>query len=92
MRFLNEYIKALIFIAIVATVLVSAWHLSGPVFFRQPEIGGQELPNAYYLSDDVQYHPTGPEFKLWREAEALKQCPDETFLGPPAKEAGDTDG
>lgn len=34
--------------------------------------GGQTLPSPYYLSDDVQYFPAGPEFKLTREANALK--------------------
>ncbi|GIW93992.1 MAG: hypothetical protein KatS3mg110_2033 [Pirellulaceae bacterium] len=35
--------------------------------------GGQTLPSGYYLSDDVQYFPKGPEFKLSREAAALKE-------------------
>ncbi|MBM3997998.1 MAG: hypothetical protein FJ297_00400 [Planctomycetes bacterium] len=35
--------------------------------------GGQTLPSAYYLSDDVQYFPAGPEFKLSREAAAMKE-------------------
>jgi len=30
----------------------------------QTSIGGQTLPSAYYLRDDVQYHTKGPEFKL----------------------------
>ncbi|NOX56628.1 MAG: hypothetical protein GXP27_19725, partial [Planctomycetes bacterium] len=30
----------------------------------QTSIGGQTLPSAYYLEDDVQYFPTGPEFLL----------------------------
>jgi hypothetical protein len=38
----------------------------------QVDVGGQTLPSAYYLQDDVQYHPTGPEFKLAREAAAQK--------------------
>ena len=39
----------------------------------QMEIAGQTLPSAYYLSDDVQYYAPGPEFKLAREAAALKE-------------------
>ncbi len=35
--------------------------------------GGQTLPSAYYLHDDVQYFPAGPEFKLSREAAAMKE-------------------
>ncbi len=38
----------------------------------QVEVGGQTLPSAYYLTDDVQYYAPGPEFKLAREATALK--------------------
>jgi hypothetical protein len=38
----------------------------------QVDIGGQTLPSPYYLQDDVQYFPTGPEFKLAQEAAAQK--------------------
>ena len=38
----------------------------------QIETGGQTLPSPYYLNDDVQYFPPGPEFKLSREAAADK--------------------
>ena len=31
--------------------------------------GGQTLPSPYYIEDDVQYFPAGPEFLLSREAE-----------------------
>jgi hypothetical protein len=40
----------------------------------QTSVGGQTLPSAYYLRDDVQYHTKGPEFKLAREAAALKEA------------------
>lgn len=30
----------------------------------QTTIGGQTLPSAYYLRDDVQYFPSGPETQL----------------------------
>lgn len=36
------------------------------------DIAGQTLPSPYYLTDDVQYYAPGPEFKLAREAAALK--------------------
>ena len=39
----------------------------------QVDIGGQTLPSPYYLTDDVQYFPAGPEFKLSREAAAMKE-------------------
>lgn len=38
----------------------------------QVSVGGQTLPSAYYMNDDLQYFPKGPEFKLSREAAALK--------------------
>jgi hypothetical protein len=38
----------------------------------QMDIGGQTLPSPYWQSDDVQYFPPGPEFKLSREAAAMK--------------------
>ena len=45
--------------------------------------GGQTLPSAAYMSDDVQYFAPGPEFKLAREAAALKAAQQEQkLLGP----------
>jgi hypothetical protein len=38
----------------------------------QGEYGNQTLPSPYYLDNTVQYYPTGPEFKLAREAAAEK--------------------
>jgi hypothetical protein len=46
----------------------------------QVEVGGQVLPSAYYMSDDVQYFPPGPEFKLAREAAAIRQAAEEEAL------------
>jgi hypothetical protein len=43
----------------------------------QVDVGGQTLPSAYYLQDDIQYFPSGPEFKLSKEAAALKAYSDE---------------
>ena len=43
----------------------------------QVDVGGQTLPSPYYLSDDVQYFPPGPEFKLSREAAAQKAYAEE---------------
>lgn len=37
----------------------------------QTSVGGQTLPSAFYLRDDIQYFPKGSEFKLQREAAAL---------------------
>jgi hypothetical protein len=38
----------------------------------QVSVSGQTLPSAYYLHDDVQYFPAGPENKLANETAALK--------------------
>jgi hypothetical protein len=38
----------------------------------QVETGGQTLPSPYYMGDNVQYFPPGPEMKLAREAAAMK--------------------
>jgi hypothetical protein len=38
----------------------------------QSDFGGQTLPSPYYISDDVQYFPPGAEFKLSKEAAAMK--------------------
>ena len=46
----------------------------------QVDIGGQTMPSPYYISDDVQYFPPGPEFKLAREAAALREYAQEEQL------------
>lgn len=39
----------------------------------QTTVGGQTLPSAYYLRDDVQYFPAGPEFVLTNQVRALEE-------------------
>jgi hypothetical protein len=46
----------------------------------QVSLNGQTLPSPYYLQDDVQYFPAGPEFKLPREAAALRAAQAEEKL------------
>jgi hypothetical protein len=46
----------------------------------QTDIGGQSLPSPYYMQDDVQYFPPGPQFKLSREAAAQKAYNQEQVL------------
>jgi hypothetical protein len=46
----------------------------------QVDVGGQTLPSPYYLQDDVQYFPPGPEFKLSKEAAAQKAYSQEQTL------------
>lgn len=53
----------------------------------QVEMGGQTLPSPYYMQDDVQYYAPGPEFRLAREAAALKAARGEV-LPPPGGGAG----
>ncbi|MFM7107590.1 MAG: hypothetical protein ACKOZU_03160 [Planctomycetaceae bacterium] len=53
---------------LVAAAALAATGLAG----CQVDVGGQTLPSAYYLKDDIQYFPAGPEFKLSREAAAQK--------------------
>lgn len=42
----------------------------------QVDIAGQTHPSPFYLTDDVQYYAPGPEFKLAREAAAMKEQSD----------------
>ena len=39
----------------------------------QSTVGGQTLPSAYYLRDDLQYFPAGPEFKLNKQVAAIEE-------------------
>lgn len=49
----------------------------------QITVGGQTLPSPYYTSDDVQFFPAGTEFKLSREAAAMKEFSARQQLGGP---------
>ena len=40
----------------------------------QVSVAGQTLPSPYYLYDDVQYFPAGPENKLANETAATKKA------------------
>ena len=53
----------------------------------QSTVGGQTLPSGYYLRDDVQYFPAGPEFKLTNQVRALEEYRNQQAGlggGPPA--------
>lgn len=54
----------------------------------QVDIGGQTHPSGFYLQDDVQYFPPGPEFKLAREAAAMKTYKEEQAAQERAVSAG----
>jgi len=62
--------------ALVGLALTAALGATG----CQVDVGGQTLPSPNYLTDDVQYFPPGPEFKLAREAAALKAHAQEQAL------------
>lgn len=55
---------------------ISAWLLCGSALLSlyssgcQTTIGGQTLPSANYLKDDVQFFPAGPETQLPRTRQA----------------------
>ena len=38
----------------------------------QTHVGGQTLPSAYYLRDDVQFFPAGPEFQLQNQVDQIE--------------------
>ncbi len=63
----------------IALTLVAGFCLAGATGC-QVSLNGQTLPSPYYLQDDVQYFPSGPEFKLPREAAALKAARAEEKL------------
>ncbi len=46
----------------------------------QIDVGGQTLPSAFYMHDDIQYFAPGPQFKLAREAAALRAAREEQDL------------
>ena len=35
--------------------------------------GGQTLPSAYYLRDDIQFFPAGPEFQLTNQVQQIEE-------------------
>ena len=39
----------------------------------QGTVGGQTLPSAYYLRDDIQFFPAGPESLLTNQERALEE-------------------
>jgi hypothetical protein len=46
----------------------------------QVSVAGQTLPSPYYLHDDVQYFPAGPENKLANETAAINKARAEAIL------------
>ena len=48
----------------------------------QVDMAGQTLPSPWYLDDDVQYFPAGPEFLLSNEAAAMAEQAEEIVSEP----------
>jgi hypothetical protein len=46
----------------------------------QVSVAGQTLPSPYFIDDDIQYFPAGPENKLANETAALKKAREESRL------------
>jgi hypothetical protein len=63
----------------IALTLVAGFCMVGATGCQVSQ-NGQTLPSPYYLEDDVQYFPAGPEFKLSREAAALRAATAEEKL------------
>jgi hypothetical protein len=72
---------------LLAAVVMGTVTLTG----CQVDVGGQTLPSPYYLQDDIQYFPSGPEFKLSKEAAALKAYKDELKGDAPCNNCGHCD-
>ena len=47
--------------------------VSGALTGCQTDIAGQTLPSAYYLQDDVQYFPAGPEMYLSNQVQQMEE-------------------
>lgn len=57
----------------ILLTLVAAVASSAILTGCQTTVGGQTLPSPDYLTDDVQYFPAGPEFKLSNQVEASRR-------------------
>lgn len=54
-------------------MFLGASFVAGTLTGCQTTVGGQTLPSAYFLQDDVQYFPAGPEFLLSNTVRAMEQ-------------------
>lgn len=69
MRRLSALCRPLCCLALVGAAATVAVGASG----CQAHVNGQTLPSAYYLQDDIQYFPAGPEFQLTNQKRALDE-------------------
>lgn len=54
----------------------------------QSTVGGQTLPSADFLDDDIQFFPAGPEFQLSRQVEEIQRYNLEREGGSSADDGG----
>ena len=47
-----------------AGLILGGLFISATLCGCQTTVGGQTLPSAHYLEDDIQYFPAGEEFRL----------------------------
>ena len=55
------------------SMLLCGLGLLGAAVGCQSSVGGQTMPSGYYLRDDVQYYPPGPETQLFNQRRALEE-------------------
>ncbi len=63
---------------LAAVAVVSLGSVLGSSTGCQVSVAGQTLPSPYYLYDDIQYFPAGPENKLANETAALKAAREQS--------------
>lgn len=62
-----------IFLSNPYALVLTGMLVSGGLCGCQTQMGGQTLPSAYYLRDDVQFFPAGPETQLPKLRQALEE-------------------
>ena len=75
---LLQDLKTFLFLLLVFLVTFLAGYCleltARPKTDLEEDLKEKKLPAAYYLEDDVRYHPQGAELELWREAEELRNA------------------
>ncbi len=75
-RWLQFSLRTLVLLMLAAGPLTYCGFCWGPTLYNQmfPPEDAQTLPTAYYLKDDIQYFPKGPEFKMQTEPQAMRSA------------------
>lgn len=61
----------------IVSLLVVMAALTAMTSGCQSTVGGVTLPSPYYLEDDPQYFPAGPEDPLYQERAAIQKAAEE---------------